>query len=48
MRLLAIPWKIVRVLMMVVVHMAMGVRSRFMCVRVFVAFGEVKPDAAGH
>jgi len=47
-RLAAIPRKIVRVLMMLVVHVAMRMRGRFMRVGVFVAFGQVKPDAAGH
>jgi hypothetical protein len=47
-RLTTVPWRVVRVLVMFVVDVAMRVRRRFMRVRVYVAFSEVKPDAASH
>ncbi len=47
-RLSAVPGKSVRVLMMLVVHVAMRVRRRFVRMRVFVAFSEMEPDATGH
>lgn len=48
MRLLAIPLEIVRVLVMRVVHMAMGVGHRFVGVQVLVVLGQVQPYARAH
>jgi hypothetical protein len=47
-RLTTVPRKVVRVLVMFVMPVAMRVRRRFMRVRVFMAFSQVKPDAASH
>src|SRR5437764_951476 len=48
MRLGAVPRKIVLVLMMHIVPMRMAMRHRFVCVFVFVALGEMQPNAARH
>ena len=47
-RLLAVPWGIVCVMVMLVVTMAMLVLERFVFVRVFVALAQVQPDADRH
>lgn len=41
MRLAAVPVEIVRVLVVLVMHVAVGMRDRLMGVQVFVAFGQV-------
>ena len=48
MGLRALPGKVVRMLVMRVMHMAVCVRKRFMRVFVFVVFGQVQPDAQRH
>ena len=48
MRPVAVPEKIMRVLVMLVVLMPMFVFERFMLVRMFMAFAQMQPDADGH
>lgn len=48
MRLVPVPVEIVRVLMMLVMHVAMGVGDSLVGVQVFVALGEVQPDTGRH
>ena len=47
-RLAAVPGKIVRVLVMRVVHMSVVMIERLVHVRVFVPFAHVQPDARRH
>ena len=48
MRLAAIPRKIVRVLVVHVVHVAVGVGHGLVGVRMLVALGQVQPYPGGH
>jgi len=48
MRLVAIPFEIVRMLVMRIVHMAMRVGYRVMGVQVLVVLGQVEPYARAH
>ena len=48
MGLSALPGEVVGMLMVHVMHMAVGVRKRFMRVFVVVVFGQVQPDAQRH
>ena len=47
-RLLAVPRKIVSMLMVFVMTMAMHMRKRIVRMRVFVAFCQMEPDATRH
>ena len=47
-RLLAIPWEIVSVMVMLVVTMPMRVLERFVFVCVLVTLAQVQPDADSH
>lgn len=47
-RLAPIPVEIVHMLVMGIVHMAMGMRDRFMSVHMLVAFGQVQPHPCAH
>src|SRR5438876_12220981 len=47
-RFLAVPRKFVIMLMVLIMNMRMLMSHRFMCVRMFVMFGEVEPNADSH
>ena len=48
MGLLAVPWKIMLMLMMQIMAMSVRVSERFMCVLVLVPLGQMQPDATRH
>lgn len=48
MRFLAVPWKVMAVLMMRVMDMCMRVRHTDMYMKVGMFFGQVQPDACSH
>lgn len=48
MRFAPVPFEIVRVLVVFIVHVAVGVGDRLMGVQVFVPFGQVQPYARTH
>lgn len=44
----SIPWEVMVMLVVCVMEMRMGVGQHLVLMRMYMAFGEVQPDATGH